>query len=233
MDFDLKREYENYWIKGQERILEEGFVIDRSLLPLEKDQRRSLGLYFWNPKVKERLQPVLQELAQNFPQELIIYGLPNSPAQLHVSIFVGMTADIGYDTKYQPLELQYVQVFDTVLKNASPIKASWQGIVGNNDAIVVKGYPDNNYFNSLRQQLKAQLVAAKLDPFLIKETKIFHSTIARYLKPVKDHQKLIDFIDKYNQTDFGEDTYDQMHLIRSSWLMAKEQITLLKSYQLK
>ncbi|MFH0859329.1 MAG: hypothetical protein V1868_01805 [Patescibacteria group bacterium] len=231
--FNLSEEYRSFWSEGKNTILTKGVNIVPGLLPVKEDKRRGLGLFFWQSKIKDKTQNILQLLQSEFPDELAIYGLPKSPAQQHITFLELIATQPDYESTYQHLEPKYLEIAQEVLKQASPIKAEFRGVIANQDTIVIKGFPINDDYNNIREELRSKIAEVGLPPLKRRKVKIFHTTIARFLKPIKEAEKFVKLIDSLKDVEIGEDTYQTVHLTRASWLMAKQQVSDLDSIKLR
>lgn len=229
--FNLEAEYKLMWEQGKTSLRENG-VSSQDLLPVENDKRQGLGLFFWQNELLPATQPFLETIHNHFPEEIVLYGFADSPAHQHVTLLELISTQDDYATTYQKYEDDFAKVCGKVLKNAKPIKAVFKGFVANPSCIIIKGYPEDNSFNEMREQLREAIEKAGLPPLNRRKVQIFHTTVGRFLKPIKDIEKLISVIDELNNVEIGEDTFRNLHLVRASWLMAETQTKTLANFRL-
>lgn len=230
--FDLRKEYELLWEQGKRSLRERG-VITENLLPPEKDLRRGLGLYFWQRDLVPATQPFLEKIHRELPDEVVLYGFPDSPARQHLS-FLGLVAtQEDYESRFQHLEEDFDAVCRLILEKTPPIEAEFKGFAANSDCLLMKGYPGDNSFNETRDELREEIVKAGLPPLLRGKVQIFHTTVGRFLKPIRDVERLIALVEDFNEVEIGKDVFRDLHLGRTSWLMGNSQTTNLADYQLR
>jgi hypothetical protein len=234
-NFSLADEYKDYWAEGKKRLESGEVEVLEGLFPLEKDKRKSLGLFFWQDKIKKATLPYLEELKHKYPEEIIFYGSDNSPARQHITFLELIKTSEGWEDEEvvrQALTDGFKEVCDQTLSKMPPIRAKFQGFAANSNTIISKGYPENNAFNEFRGELRRAIEKAGLPPLMRREVKIFHSTVGRYTAPIKNPKKLLHFIEKYEEVSLGIDVFDTLYLSTASWLMAEGQVRVIKKYEL-
>lgn len=229
--FDLRSEYELLQKQGRQSLRQDGVHAD-DLLPEENDKRRGLGLFFWQNVLVSATQPFLEKIHQKFAEEIVLYGFPGSPARQHVTLLELVATQINYEPNFQELERKFEAVCRPILEKAHPITARFGGLAVNSGVILLKGYPVDNSFNDLRVQLREAIDKAGLPPLKRRNVQIFHTTVGRFLKPIKDVGKLIELIGEFNEYEVGDDVYKDLHLVRASWLMSESQTCNLADYHL-
>lgn len=231
--FNIRLEYDNLWQSGQEALKMKGVAFDSELLPANLDKRKGLGLFFWQDRLVANTQPVLKALHEQFPDQIILYSFPGSPARQHITLLemVGPTQE--YEDKYQDLEAKFQEVCRPIIDQVPAVKANFTGIAATPSVILLKGEPVDNTFNLFRERLREAIEKAGLPPLLRRKVTIFHTTLGRFVKPVEDIDKLISLIRSFNSYRVGEDTFFDLQMIRASWLMAESQVTTLANFRLK
>lgn len=232
--FDLVQEYAGFEEVGKRLLLENGVQADAEMWPPEQDTRRGLGVFFFQNGIRENSQVVLRELAAEFPEEMVVYGLPESPATQHVTFLelAGTMLREEFDMSTRPLISQFHQVVAETVRTLPPVRAVFRGLAVNPSTVIMKGYPESNAYNEVREVLRERIRAAGLPELKRRKVQIFHTTVARFKKPVRDVQRLIEVVGKYRDYDFGEDTFDRLEMACASWLMAPSQVERLEEYRL-
>lgn len=231
-EFDLATEYSLMWEAGKQSLRQDGVQSDELLLPVDQDPRRGLGWFFWQNKISEATQPFLEIIHQHFPDHTLLYGFPNSLARQHTTLLELASTQDNYLDKYLELEAKFLTVCLPILQQLPPLKVEFRGFVANRSGIYLKGYPENNTFNQIRVQLRQAIQDANLPPLGRRNVQIFHTTIARFIKPIDDIQKLLSIINEHSNDELGIDTFSDLRLIRASWPMATSQITDLANIDL-
>lgn len=231
--FDLAEEYQSFAQAGAAGLRLRGADTDEEMFPPEGDARRGLGLYFFQEKIRLASQPVLQILAREFPDEFVVYGLPGSPARQHVTFLelMEIRPPADFAREIRPVVPRFIEALEPVLHKLRSIRARFKGIVANESTIVLKGYPEDQSYNATREALRAAIVAAGLPVLNRRQVRIFHTTIARFRRPVHDVERLLALVAGFGETDFGAEVYSDLRLATGSVLMAESQIAEFYAWQ--
>lgn len=231
--FNLQNEYAELYQQGQRSLRENGVTVDPQLFPIEHDDRRGLGLFFWQSKLIPSTQVFLDTLHREFPDEILLYGYPTSPARQHVTLLELVNAHSNYANDHQALEEKFKDVVAPILATAPPIKATFQGLVVNSSGLLIKGYPTDNAFNTLRESLRTAIAAAGLPPLKRRKVQIFHTSVGRFIQPIQDIDRLIRVVDQFKEFPIGEDVYAHLYLLRASWSMADAHTHTIADFSLQ
>ena len=227
--FDLAAEYEQVRLLGENQ-LRIGEIEVLCPDPLRNDMRRGLGLFFWQSQVRDASLPYLEKLQGLYPDHLILYGPSASPARQHVT-FLELVAGDRYREASEMQVAEFTAVCDRILSNMPPIRASFRGFLATGSAVLIEGYPESNLFNEFRDRVRSEILWMQLPPLARRKVTLFHTTVARYVKPLGDVDPL--FVDEHRHTELGEDVFSELVLTTSSWLMAAEQVTPVRDFVLK
>lgn len=232
--FNLHAEYELFTASGRVALRASGVSADPAMFPPDHDTRRGLGVFFFQEAIKHRSLPVMRAIHEAFPNEAVEYGLPGSPATQHVTFLelVGVVPHEEFEKSIRPLIPAYHRVSSKVFETMHPIHAYFMGIAVNPTTIIMKGYPDDQYYNEVREVLREEIRKAGLPELKRRKVQIFHSTIARFIRPIRNIEKLITLGKTFQDYDFGEDIFTTLHMASASWLMAESQIERLYEYRL-
>lgn len=234
LENSLLSEYRIYEQTGRLQLEKSGVVVDPLMLPISEDTRRGLGLFFFHEAIRNRSQPVLRAIAEQFPEETLVYDYDGSPARQHVTFLglVGTEHLEDFTTEVETLIPEYRRVLDPIIGTMRPVKAYFRGIAVNPTTIIIKGYPDSPEFNHVRDEIIAKLTEEGL-PRPHRRSLLFHTTIARFIKPVSDIRRLLELSRTFSRYNFGEDTFSELHLSIASWVMAEEQVRTVTKYELQ
>lgn len=233
--FNLHAEYELFTASGKDALRTSGVIADPAMYPPDHDTRRGLGIFFFQEAIKQRSLPVMRAIHEAFPDEAVVYGLEESPVTQHVTFLelVGVVPHEEFEHSIRPLIPAYHRISARVFESMHPIHANFMGIAVNPTTIIMKGYPDDQYYNEVREVLREEIRKAGLPELKRRKVQIFHSTIARFIRPITDVEKLISLGEKFQDYDFGEDTFTSLHMASASWLMAESQIEKVYEYRLR
>lgn len=220
----LNNTYQKLWKKGKEAILNNKFFIDPYLS--KKDNR--LGLTILIPlegECTKQFSKIINKLKEIEPEQYF-YPLEN----LHVTVV--SVSEITED--FIPNETiinKYKEILSQTIKEIPEFTIKFKGITASDLVIFIKGFSDDT-IQKLRNNFKEQArnQGLKIDDRY--ETKIIHSTIARFKNKLKNPEQLIKKIEELNNIEIANYKVNKIQFLINNWYNKKENNKLLAEYKL-
>jgi 2'-5' RNA ligase len=210
---DLKKHYHTLYKESIEKILADDYQIDNQI-DSPSDHRFGLTLII-RPDIqtKNNIQGFLDKLKELDSEQ---YYYPNS--DIHITAMSIISCYDGFDLATISIP-DYVSIIEKSLVNIHDFEINFQGITASPSAILLQGFTKTNLLNDLRNNLRTNFKDSGLEESIDKRYSIqtAHSTVARFRKPIKDKEKLIDILEKYRDFNFGTFKVEHYYLVFNDW----------------
>ncbi|MBD8489934.1 mutarotase [Echinicola sp. CAU 1574] len=220
---DLNKHYDQLFENSLIKVKTDQYEIDKQIQS-PSDSRRGLTLLARpSLETKGQIQKFLVILKGLEPDQ---YYYPDS--DLHMTVLSIISCYVGFELKNIRVP-DYIELVQKSLKGVQPFKIKLKGGTFSPAGILVKGYPENNTLQQLRNQLRDNFKGADLEQSLDKRYAIqtAHSTIMRFSSPLLRKEQLIAKIEQYKDHDFGSFTVDSLELVYNDWYQRDSKVKLL------
>tara|TARA_R110000868_G_scaffold32076_1_gene117063 strand:+ start:9196 stop:9885 length:690 start_codon:yes stop_codon:yes gene_type:complete len=227
MDLDLH--YEKLWSEALLKFNQKKIEID-PLIDSESDQRRGITLLIRpNDLVKKEISKFTTELHKIDPTQ---YYYPLS--DIHITIMSIISCYDGFDLNNITIS-EYSKLINLSINNTEKTKLHFKGITASNSCIMLKGFPENDTLNAIRNNLRVNFATSDLENSMDKRYKIMtaHSTIVRFKSDIKKHDAFLKVIEKYRDFDFGSFDITNYELVFNDWYQKKEYTKILDEFKVK
>ena len=228
---DIDSIYNQLWLNAAEKIAGGYYELD-PLINSAEDTRRGITVLSYlkqdNSNVSRNIVEFIRRLASLEPEQ---YFYPES--ELHLTILSIIHCEENFSLSDIDIP-SYKSVFELAIKNIGPIKINFRGVTASPGCIMVQGYPVNEQLEALREQLRASFGNSSLYTVMDHRYKLItaHSTIARFHMPLRNNQKLLDFLSDYRTYDFGMLELKDISLIFNGWYQHMSETKFLARYEL-
>lgn len=222
----LNNLYEEMWFSALEKFKENQFSLDQQMDDKD-DLRRGITLLL-RPcdKVKKKISDFLQEVRSIEPYQ---YYYPLSDIHITVMSIIPCCAGFKLEDINVPNYLKVVQEsFETLKKDYIRFK----GITASPSCIMIKGFPENNQLNQLRDNLRKNFSRSNLQSALDKryEIQAAHATVIRFKAGLNNKTKFLQISEKYRKHDFGTFEADNFELVFNDWYQKKINTRVLQQF---
>ncbi|MCF8714118.1 mutarotase [Joostella atrarenae] len=225
---NLKTHYSEMYEHAKTQILADNYQTD-SLINNPTDKRRGITLVIRpNAEVKANIEAFLKELKLVIPNQ---YFYPET--DVHITVMSIISCYNGFRlTDIDPSK--YISIIKNCISEIKPFKIDYKGITASPSGIMVQGFTESTILNDFRDRLRADFKSTTLEQSLDKRyaIKTSHVTIARFLNSIQNTEKLISFLDKYRNYDFGSSNVDAMDLVHNDWYMKNEVVESLHHFKI-
>lgn len=228
---DIDKFYNKLWLDAAEKIADNQYQLD-PLIYSSKDTRRGISVLSYlkqdNSSVSRNIVEFIRRLALLEPRQ---YFYPES--EFHLTILSVIHCQKNFLLSDIDIP-DYTRVFEQAMKDIGPIKINFRGVTASPNCIMVQGYPVNEQLETLREQLRSSFASSSLYTVMDHRYKLItaHSTIARFHMPLRDSQKLLEFLSEYRSYDFGTLELNDINLIFNNWYQNLSETRFLARYKL-
>ncbi|WP_114747735.1 2'-5' RNA ligase family protein [Pleomorphovibrio marinus] len=226
---DISAYYDRLHEDALKKILSSGVSPD-PLIDDPVDDRYGLTLLARpSPQAWAMVENFLQELTSMEPDQYY-YGFGDA----HVTIMPIISCEPGFSLEKVTIS-DYFPLIADAIRNIPPFWVSFQGVVLSSAAIMVKGYPQGDPLNRLRENLRLVFADSDLPQSLDKRYKLqtAHSTVLRFRQPLKNQEHFLKAIEKSKERLFGSFKVQEFEFVFNDWYQRKEKVKLLKKYSLE
>ncbi|GGZ38596.1 hypothetical protein GCM10007049_34690 [Echinicola pacifica] len=226
---DLKAHYQSLFDASMQKLELGQYEMD-SLIDSPRDLRRGITVLARpDAATSEEIIGFLGELKSLDPQQYY-YPAPD----LHLTILSLISCYSGFQLdQIQPEE--YIQLIQSSLTGLSPFRVRFQGVTLSPAGLLVKGYPEDQSLQYLREVLRYNFKASPLEQSLDKRYTIqtAHSTIMRYRKPLAKISEFMAFVQENKDRDFGSFEISCVELVYNDWYQRAQNVQLLARIDLQ
>ncbi|WP_200979624.1 2'-5' RNA ligase family protein [Echinicola sp. 20G] len=223
---DLKKHYDQLFENSLIKVKTDQYEIDKQIQS-PADSRRGITLLARpSLETKGQVQNFLDILKGLEPNQ---YYYPDS--DLHMTVLSIISCYVGFELKKIHVP-DYIELVQNSLKGVQPFRVEFKGATFSPAGVLVKGYPENNTLQQLRNQLRDNFKGADLEQSLDKRYAIqtAHSTIMRFSSPLQHKEQLIAMVEQYKDHDFGSFTVDSLELVYNDWYQRDSKVKLLTKF---
>lgn len=222
--------YDMLWDTSFDSVSRGEIEIDRYIANPQADRRRGLTLIFRpTDEMKSNILSLLDEMRQLEPHQ---YAYPET--SLHFTVLSVFTATTDHQREYDRLDA-YQAAVKSAIRGVSPFTFQLKGLTVSKSAVILCGHPRPDNLNTIRKTLRQNLNHGGLAQGLDRRYTLTaaHTTIMRFIAPLKDPARFAEFLLENKQRSFGSLTVDSLQLVKNDWYMSKQNTTLIEEYHLE
>jgi len=224
---DLDQHYEHLWSEALFKFQQKKFETD-PLIDAISDQRRGITLLIRpNAAVKKSISTFISALQKIAPNQ---YYYPSS--DIHITIMSIISCYEGFDIDTINLPA-YRKLIALSIKNTEKTQIQFKGITASDSCIMLKGFPQNDTLNSIRNNLRINFANTDLENSMDKRYKIMtaHATVVRFKSEMKNTDAFLEIIEKYRDFDFGTFEVNCYELVFNDWYQKKAYTKVLGEFK--
>lgn len=129
----------------------------------------------------------------------------------------------------------YRTVIQSALDGIPPFNVTFRGVSASDTAIMVKGFPQTNTLDTLRNRLRMEFQKSGLFQTIDERYRLStaHATIIRLRKEVSSIESLTQVLNKYADYQFGTLEVDSLLLTYNDWYHKSANVQVLDNFALK
>ncbi|MCL6220572.1 2'-5' RNA ligase family protein [Zunongwangia pacifica] len=228
MRLELELHYQNIHTNGLKLVKNGSYFIDKDIFNPE-DLRRGITLLARpDKKVSLKIHRLLQEIKDFEPHQ---YFYPQQ--DFHITIMSIISCYSGFHLDKINIE-DYISVIKKTISKFNNFNIHFKGISLNPSGILVNGYLKDDTLNLLRNSLRENFKQTDLEQSLDQRyaIKTAHSSIFRFQHRLNQPNKLIEFVEKHRETDFGSFEVKNVELVFNDWYLKTENTIFLENFSL-
>ncbi len=223
----LRAHYDAMWAEAAPLVGAGGAALDPWLARPADDARRGVTLLTRPaPDVAERLAAFLERLRALEPAQRY------QPAgELHhtvLSLFTGTPDYAGYLARVPA----YREAVAEVAADTPPFAVAVRGVTLSAGAVVAQGFPRGDALATLRERLRAALVARGVGDTLDRRYRLVtaHVTLVRFAAPLEHPARFVEALAAARGAEFGTSTVRRLELVFSDWYHSAAREEVLATY---
>jgi hypothetical protein len=225
--------------RNKKRVEENGFSID-ALLNSSIDTRRGIGIFaYYDDFTSSDFDTLYDEAIAIFPQQVIYHYASQEVVPTHKLPYAGLlhwtffqlqsVVDEIPDLFEQRLR-EYKDALAKAIFTLPPLSIEFAGMSAVSSGILFHGYPDQDV-NSVRENIRQQLLAHQLPFYEPYKSNIVHSTFVRLANTI-DPKIVNDFVRKNADIKIGTLSVKKLYLGYASWRMDPSETRMLYEFDL-
>lgn len=225
---DAEQIYTDLWSKAL-HLFEAGQYETDSLINDPADMRRGLTLRaMLTPEVASEVEKYTEAIKALIPNQ---YFTPTPELHMTVLTVVSCNSDLRHRPEMDDL---YCETIRECISDIPPPRIAFRGITASPSCLLLRGYPENERLEELRDRLREQFKASTL-PSSVDfrySLKTAHVTIMRFTEPQNDMAEFTRFIKETQNHPFGGQTIDQVELVINDWCHKKKNTKLIRTFNM-
>lgn len=225
---DLHTHYEKMYLDAREKIAAERYTLDE-LIDSGTDKRFGLTLVARPPQhVLYEIFSFLETAKQLEPEQYFY------PAEdVHLTVLSVVSCFDGFRLDKITVN-DYVDVINKCTTHFGAFNIDFTGVTASPGAVMLRGIPAGDALNGLRDVLRKEFKSSGLFHTIDKRYTIFtaHSTVLRFRKPLRDHQKFLSLLEKFRYHSFGSFHIARVDLVFNDWYQRTDAGKLLHRFHL-
>lgn len=223
---NLTAHYDSLWNKSIKKFESGQFEYD-SQAGSEKDNRYGITLLARpSNQVKDKIRCLQETLKKVAPHQ---YYYPDS--DLHITILSIISCYPGFNPdQINPGE--YSSIIQSVIDSVPPFRIDFNGLTASPSCILIRGFPEADHLNSLRNGLRKKLLNSGLQHSIDSRyrLKTAHITSIRLTQPLINEQVFIKNLTGLEKMNFGSCLVDSLEFVGNDWYQQEEKIKLFKRF---
>lgn len=225
---NLKNHYDYLYEKNYFEICNDNYVIDTQINS-PNDLRFGLTLLIRpNETVINNIDKFLHKIEVVEPDQ---YYYPKS--DLHLTALSIISCYPGFVLSKVPVN-EFTAIIATSLKDIKSFGIEFKGITLSDSGILIKGFPENNSLERLRENLRVNFRKSHLEQSIDTRYSIMtaHITVMRFRTKLYDAKKFLTYLDQYADFDFGKTNIDCLEFVYNDWYQQENKVMKLADFMI-
>lgn len=226
---DFNTHYNALFEASSKAFLAGNYFIDHHIKSAS-DNRFGLTLVIRvNDQITSNIQSFIDELKKIEPPQ---YYYPNS--DIHVTVMSIVSCYEGFRLENISVP-DYINVIEKSMAGINAFDIDFCGVTASSSAILIRGFPNGDELNNLRNKLRVNFKNSGLEESIDKRYSIFaaHITVARFSHRIKEAGKLINIIEENSNRYFGKMKVEEIELVYNDWYQREEQVKQLHKFSIE
>lgn len=224
---NLPEHYETLYNESIAKI-KSGSIQTDDLIDSASDERYGITLRIRpDTDITKRILDFLKSLRQVDPDQYYY-----RESDIHVTVMSIISCYNGFDLQRVAIP-DYIQVIEQNIASKN-IAIRFNGITASISCIMLRGFPEDDTLNSIRNSLRANFKNSDLEQSIDKRYSIqtAHSTVVRFRKPIAYLEEYLRILEIYRDHDFGTLSTNTLELVHNDWYHRTERTKLLYKFSL-
>lgn len=224
----LTAHYDSLWDQSIKKFQSGQYEYD-SRVGEDNDNRYGVTLLARPSKqVKDKISRLQETLKEVSPHQ---YYYPYS--DLHITILSIISCYPGFKPDQINPE-EYSCIIQSVLDSVTPFRISFSGLTASPSCILIRGFPEADLLNNLRNGLRRRLLTSGLQHSIDSRyrLKTAHITSIRFTQPHLDEQSFLKKLTELKEMDFGGCLIDTLEFVGNDWYQQEGKTKLFKRFLL-
>jgi 2'-5' RNA ligase len=223
---NLIKHYDRLYFESIKKFETDKYEIDK-LIDSSTDNRFGITLLFRpDNQIKANIKDFIEKLSSIEPGQ---YYYPSS--DIHVTVLSIIGCYSGFDLGQIKTE-EYVDFIKESISELHSFEISFKGLTASPSCIMVRGFPENNILEIIRDRLRYKFKESNLQHSIDGRYFIqsFHSTIARIREELRNKEDFIDKIEHHKDFHFGRSKIDSLELVYNDWYQREKNVKKLHEF---
>ncbi len=225
---NLQEHYETLYHESIAKIKAGGIQTD-SLTDSADDNRYGITLRIRpDTTLIKSINNFLEQLRQIEPEQYYY-----RESDIHVTVMSIISCYNGFGLQRISIP-DYISVIEQSIPVARNITIRFNGITASPSCIMIRGYPEDDTLNTIRNSLRTHFKNSELEQSIDKRYAIqtAHSTIVRFRKPLTKMNEFLKILEVYHDHEFGTLQTNTLELVHNDWYHRTERVEQLCKFKL-
>jgi 2'-5' RNA ligase len=225
---NLQEHYETLYHESIAKIKAGGIQTD-SLIDSADDNRYGITLRIRpDTTLIKSINNFLEQLRQIEPEQYYY-----RESDIHVTVMSIISCYNGFGLQRISIP-DYISGIEQSIPVARNITIRFNGITASPSCIMIRGYPEDDTLNTIRNSLRTHFKNSELEQSIDKRYAIqtAHSTIVRFRKPLTKMNEFLKILEVYHDHEFGTLQTNTLELVHNDWYHRTERVEQLCKFKL-
>ncbi|WP_209332642.1 hypothetical protein [Lunatimonas salinarum] len=226
---DLRAHYDLLDLEAREAVGRVGFGFDAQIDDPDDDRRGLTLLLRPNENMARSFDRFTTAIEEVLPGH---YSYNRS--DFHVTVMPIVSCYSGFSLDRLTVEA-YLQLIKGATGAVGVIPIRFIGVFMSQSCLMIRGYPQNDELEKLRNNLRETFGTSNLEQSLDKRYKLVtaHSTVVRFKQSVKPPPAFWEVMRYFEAFDFGVQVFEELEFVFNDWYQRADLVQLLAAYRLR
>lgn len=209
---NLQEHYETLYNESIVKI-KSGNIETDGLIDSATDNRYGITLRIRpDTALTKRILDFLEQLRQVDPHQYYY-----RESDIHITVMSIISCYTGFNLQRIAIP-DYIRVIEQSIAGEK-IAIRFTGITASPSCIMLRGFPEDDTLNSIRNNLRTNFKSSNLEQSIDKRYSIqtAHTTVVRFRKPITRLNEYLEILEIYRDHDFGTLCTNTLELVHNDW----------------
>lgn len=209
---NLQEHYETLYNESIVKI-KSGNIETDGLIDSATDNRYGITLRIRpDTALTKRILDFLEQLRQVDPHQYYY-----RESDIHITVMSIISCYSGFNLQRIAIP-DYIRVIEQSIAGEK-IAIRFTGITASPSCIMLRGFPEDDTLNSIRNNLRTNFKSSNLEQSIDKRYSIqtAHTTVVRFRKPITRLNEYLEILEIYRDHDFGTLCTNTLELVHNDW----------------